>query len=64
MLGLEKKKTDFVLEMLEHMEALFTDLRLEYLEMAGKYDDALKAVEDLEADKLELEEQLDRVEMN
>lgn len=51
----EEKKADSILEMLERMEELFSDLRLEYLEMARKYDEAMVKVEDLEADKLYLE---------
>ena len=54
----EQKKADSVMELLERMEELFTDLRWEYLEMARRYDEAMKRMEDLESDKFLLEEML------
>ena len=47
-----------MMELLEHMEELFTDLRLEYLDMARRYDEAMERVEELEADKIYLEDVL------
>lgn len=58
MINFAEKKADSVMELLEHMEELFTDLRLEYLDMARRYDEAMERVEELEADKIYLEDVL------
>jgi hypothetical protein len=58
MINFAEKKADSVMELLEHMEELFTDLRLEYLDMAKRYDEAMERVEELEADKIYLEDVL------
>lgn len=39
-------------EMLEQMEEIYTDLRLEYLEMAKAYDEAMERITELEADRI------------
>ncbi len=39
-------------EMLEQMEEIYTDLRLEYLEMAKSYDEAMERITELEADRV------------
>ena len=46
-------------EMLNQMEDIYTDLKLEYLEMARSYDEAMSRIEELEADKIYLEELLE-----
>ncbi|HCI73945.1 MAG TPA: hypothetical protein DHV42_05325 [Lachnospiraceae bacterium] len=57
MFGLEtQKKTDLIHEMLEQMEDIYFDLRLEYLGMAREYDVAMERVEKLEAEKIYLED--------
>lgn len=57
MFGLEtQKKTDLIHEMLEQMEDIYFDLRLEYLGMAREYDEAMERVEKLEAEKIYLED--------
>ena len=48
-----------VKEMLEQAEDIYTELRLEYLEMVKSYDDAMDRITELEADKVYLEELLD-----
>ena len=59
MLGLEtQKRVDMIHEMLEQMEEIYSDLRLEYLDMAKKYDEAMERIEELEADKIYLEDVL------
>jgi len=59
MFGLEtEKRADLIHEMLEQMEAVYSDLRLEYLDMAKKYDEAMERIEELEADKIYLEDVL------
>ena len=58
MINFAEKKADSVMELLEHMEELFTDLRLEYMDMAKKYDEAMERIEELEADKIYLEDVL------
>lgn len=58
MISFAEKKADSVMELLEHMEELFTDLRLEYLDMAKRYDEAMERVEELEADKIYQEDVL------
>ena len=58
MINFAEKKADSVMELLEHMEELFTDLRLEYLDMASRYDEAMVRIEELEADKIYLEDVL------
>ena len=59
MFGLEtEKRADLIHEMLEQMEAIYSDLRLEYLDMAKKYDEAMERIEALEADKIYLEDVL------
>ena len=58
MINFAEKKADSVMELLEHMEELFTDLRLEYLDMARRYDEAMERLEELEADKIYLEDVL------
>ena len=51
-----QKKADMILAMLEQMEEIYTALRLEYLDMAKMYDEAIERVEDLEAEKIRLED--------
>ena len=51
-----QKKTEMIHEMLEHMEDMYSDLRLEYMDMAKMYDEAIERIEDLEADKIYLED--------
>ncbi len=59
MLSLEtQKKKDMIHEMLEQLEEIFSDLRLEYMDMAKKYDEAMGWIEELEADKIYLEDVL------
>ena len=59
MFGLEtEKRADLIHEMLEQMEAVYSDLRLEYLDIAKKYDEAMERIEELEADKTYLEDVL------
>jgi hypothetical protein len=59
MFGLEtEKRADLIHEMLEQMEAVYSDLRLEYLDIAKKYDEAMERIEELEADKIYLEDVL------
>ena len=55
MIGFEdEKKTDVIREMLEQMEEIYTNLQLEYLDMARGYDEAMERVDELEADKIYL----------
>lgn len=54
----EQKKTDVIREMLEQMEEIYTNLRLEYLDMARRYDEAMERVDELETDKIYLEDLL------
>lgn len=59
MLGLEtQKRADLIRELLELMEVVYSELRLEYLDMAKKYDEAVERIEKLEADKIYLEDVL------
>lgn len=59
MLGLEtQKRADLIHELLEQMEVVYSELRLEYLDMAKKYDEAVERIEKLEADKIYLEDVL------
>ena len=59
MFGTEtQKRSDLTHEMLEQMEAIYSELRLEYMDMAKKYDDAMVRIEELEADKIYLEDVL------
>ena len=51
-----QKKTEMVHEMLEHMEDIYSDLRLEYMDMAKMYDEAIERIEGLEAGKIYLED--------
>ena len=44
-------------EKLEQMDDLLTDLRIDYLEMAQKYDEALQQIDDLEAEALFMREE-------
>ena len=37
-------------KMVEQIDGIFTELRLEYLDMAKRYDEALKQIETLEED--------------
>lgn len=53
-----EKRVDLIHEMLEQMEEIYSDLRLEYLDMAKKYDEAMQRIEELEADKIYLEDVL------
>jgi hypothetical protein len=53
-----EKRADLIHEMLEQMEAVYSDLRLEYLDIAKKYDEAMERIEELEADKIYLEDVL------
>ena len=46
-----------VKEKLEQMDDLLTDLRIDYLEMAQKYDEALQQIDDLEAEALFMREE-------
>ena len=46
-------------EMLGQMEDLYTDLKLEYMEMARSFDEAMSRIAELEADKIYLEELLE-----
>lgn len=41
------------------MEDIYTDLKLEYLEMARSYDEAMARIAELETDKIYLEELLE-----
>ena len=60
MIGLQEDlKAARINEMLEQMESIYTDLRFEYTEMAKSYDDAVVRIEELEADKLYLEDLLE-----
>ena len=53
MFGMEtQKRADLIHEMLEQMEAIYAELRLEYMDMAKKYDEAMVRIEELEADKI------------
>ena len=59
MFGMEtQKRADLIHEMLEQMEAIYAELRLEYLDMAKRYDEAMERVEELEADKIYQEDVL------
>ena len=51
-----QKKADMILAMLEQMEEIYTALRLEYLDMAKMYDEAIERVEGLEAERSRLED--------
>ena len=59
MLGLEtQKRADLIRELLELMEVVYSELRLEYLDMAKKYDEDMIRIEELEADKIYQEDVL------
>ena len=59
MFGMEtQKRADLIQEMLEQMETIYAELRLEYMDMAKKYDEAMVRIEELEADKIYLEDVL------
>lgn len=59
MFGMEtQKRADLIHEMLEQMETIYAELRLEYMDMAKKYDEAMERIEELEADKIYLEDVL------
>ena len=59
MFGMEtQKRADLIHEMLEQMEAIYAELRLEYMDMAKKYDEAMVRIEEREADKIYLEDVL------
>ena len=59
MFGFEtEKKAEMIREMLAQMEEIYSDLRAEYLDMAGRYDEAVARIEELEADKIYLEDVL------
>ena len=59
MFGMEtQKRADLIHETLEQMEAIYAELRLEYMDMAKKYDEAMVRIEELEADKIYLEDVL------
>ena len=59
MFGMEtQKRADLIHEMLEQMEAIYAELRLEYMDMAKRYDEAMVRIEELEADKIYLEDVL------
>ncbi len=59
MFGLEtQKRADLIYELLEQMEMVYSELRLEYLDMAKKYDEAIERIDELEADKIYLEDVL------
>jgi len=53
-----EKRVDLIHEMLEQMEEIYSDLRLEYLDMAKKYDETMQRIEELEVDKIYLEDVL------
>ena len=46
-------------ELLSQIEALFSEFRFEYLEMSRLVDNAEERIEELEADKVYLEEMLE-----
>ena len=48
-----------VKEMLEQIEDIYTDLRMEYLEMSKSFDELMDRISELEADKVYLEELLE-----
>ena len=59
MFGMEtQKRADLIHEMLEQMETIYAELRLEYMDMAKKYDEAMRRIEELEADRICLEDVL------
>ena len=59
MFGMEtQKRADLIHEMLEQMETIYAELRLEYMDMAKKYDEAMVRIEELEVDKIYLEDLL------
>ena len=47
-----QKNEEEIREIFERIDELISDLRLEYLDLARKYDEAMERVEDLEADRL------------
>ena len=53
-----EKRVDLIHEMLEQMGEIYSDLRLEYLDMAKKYDETMQRIEELEVDKIYLEDVL------
>ena len=55
----EEHRAIHVQEMLEQIEEIYTDLRLEYLEMAKSYDEAIVRITELEADRIYYEELLE-----
>ena len=59
MIGFEtQKRADLIHEMLEQMETIYSELRLEYLDMAKRYDEAMERIEELESNKIYLEDVL------
>ena len=48
-----------VKEILEQIEDMYTDLRMEYFEMAKSYDGLMDRISELESDKVYLEELLE-----
>ena len=48
-----------VLCFLEQIEDMYTDLRMEYFEMAKSYDGLMDRISELESDKVYLEELLE-----
>ena len=59
----KENKVDYLTRILEQMDALITELRLECLDMAKHHDEAESRIEDLEADMLDLSEKADSLEM-
>lgn len=48
----QKKETE-ILEIFERIDEFILDLRLEYMDLARRYDETRERLEDLEADRLE-----------
>ena len=55
----DNRKTAHVIELLEQMEELFTELRLEYLKITRSFDDAVERIEELESDRIYYEDLLE-----
>ena len=52
-------KIGHIKEMLEQIEDIYTDLRMECLEMTRSFDELMNRISELEADKIYLEELLE-----
>ncbi len=59
----KENKVDYLTRILEQMDALITELRLECLDMAKYHDEAESRIEDLEADVFYLSEKAASLEM-